>query len=117
MLASKSIPAHLARGVLGLGSLWASVAFGQTQPWLMVISLPVALLALRGCPMCWTLGLAETVLAKLRGKQPSSACLDGSCALNGPSSRKRESSPTALRALQHAERHLRAPRHPDAHQR
>jgi hypothetical protein len=29
--------------------------------------------------MCWTVGLVETVAAKLRGKDTSSSCTDGRC--------------------------------------
>lgn len=80
MFASRSIVAHLARGAVGLGALWVSVVWSETQPWLLFVSLPLGLVALRGCPMCWTLGLFQTVAAKLRGKQVERACVDGRCA-------------------------------------
>ncbi|WP_338700711.1 hypothetical protein V2W30_27645 [Streptomyces sp. Q6] len=38
---------------------------------------PLGLFALRGCPMCWVIGLAETVSAgRLRR-----SCAEGSCEL------------------------------------
>jgi hypothetical protein len=81
MFASRTLVEHLARGALGLGALALSVALGTEAPWLLALTLPVALLALRGCPMCWTVGLIETVVAKLQGRA-TQACVDGSCALS-----------------------------------
>ena len=58
MFASKSIPEHLARGAIA-----------------------VALVFLRGCPTCWTVGLVQTVIARLRGKATTAFCVDGRCSL------------------------------------
>ena len=87
MFASRTLVEHLARGALGLGALALSVALGTDAPWLLALTLPVALLALRGCPMCWTVGLIETLVAKLQGRSIH-ACVDGSCALS-PKNEKR----------------------------
>lgn len=60
MFASESLAVHLGRGVVGFGATALGVASGN-----FVILLPllvVALVALRGCPMCWTMGLVETVI-------------------------------------------------------
>ena len=86
MFASKTISGHLARGALGVGTMAFALSTAATHPWLPLAALPIALVALRGCPMCWTVGLAQTVFAKLRGKSTKGLCLDGSCAL--PSSRE-----------------------------
>jgi hypothetical protein len=80
MFGSRSLRIHLARGALGAAALSASVAWGEHTPWLLALTLPVAVIALRGCPMCWTVGLVGTLMAKLEGR-PSDACVDGSCAL------------------------------------
>lgn len=80
MFGSRNLRIHLARGAVGLGALAASVAWGEQWPWLLVLALPVALIALRGCPLCWTVGLIETVVSRLQGRT-SDACRDGSCAL------------------------------------
>jgi hypothetical protein len=80
MFASKSVIEHLGRGGIGLAALVATALLAPSHPVLSLALVPVALIALRGCPMCWTVGLVETVIAKLRGR-PSDACVDGSCAL------------------------------------
>ena len=82
MFGSRNLSIHLARGAVGASALTASVAWGEHLSWLLALTLPVALIALRGCPMCWTVGLFETVLAKLQGRT-SDACADGSCAIAG----------------------------------
>jgi hypothetical protein len=79
MFASRSLTEHLLRGASGIAALALALQLMPQHPWAMVPLLALALLALRGCPMCWTLGLVETVVAKVRGK-PSSGCSDGSCA-------------------------------------
>jgi hypothetical protein len=58
---NRSITVHLLRGVLGFASLYAAASCVSTRPWLMVILIPLALFLLKGCPMCWTLGLIETL--------------------------------------------------------
>jgi hypothetical protein len=80
MFASKSLVQHLARGLVGIGAFIASVFWATSQPWLSVAALALALVALRGCPMCWTIGLWETVAARVRGKPTNESCADGSCA-------------------------------------
>jgi hypothetical protein len=59
-----SLAIHLLRGLVGLSSLCLAV---WTYRWLGLFSLlflPVALWALKGCPMCWTIGLFETLIAR-----------------------------------------------------
>lgn len=85
MFSSKSIAEHLVRGVIGLSALAAaSGLMASSHPWLGLAALPVALVALRGCPTCWLLGLAQTVIAALRGKPTEGYCVDGTCALRRP---------------------------------
>jgi hypothetical protein len=79
MFASKTVVGHLARGVVGLGALLGGVLLTERHPWLALSLLPVALFALRGCPMCWTVGLIQTVHARLRGRSTDGLCRDGSC--------------------------------------
>jgi hypothetical protein len=80
MFASRSLAEHLARGVVGLGTFAAAMPLAPSHPWALAL-LPLAFVALRGCPMCWTMGLVETVVAKLRGKDARSSCTDGRCAI------------------------------------
>ncbi|WP_374209269.1 hypothetical protein [Kitasatospora sp. A2-31] len=75
--ASATVPRHLARGALGFGALAASLALLPATGPASLLLAPVGLIALRGCPMCWAIGLAETVSAgRLRR-----SCTDGRCEL------------------------------------
>ena len=58
---SRSLSVHLLRGAAGLGllglGLWGFVVVG----WPALLLIPPAGLLLKGCPMCWTQGLFETL--------------------------------------------------------
>lgn len=84
MFASKSIAVHLVRGFLGLGALGGAMALLSQHPLVALALFVTGLVALRGCPMCWTLGLFETVRAKLSGRAVDGTCFDGSCATSSP---------------------------------
>jgi hypothetical protein len=72
--ASRSIWEHLARGVIGIGAFAGAVLWATSYPWLALLAVPVGLIALRGCPMCWTLGLVMTVVAKVQGRPAKASC-------------------------------------------
>jgi len=75
--ASRSLPAHILRGLVGFGSFAAAVALIPVFWPASVLLAPLGLLALRGCPMCWAIGLAQTVS---RGRLRRD-CDDGVCSL------------------------------------
>ncbi|MGP3967045.1 hypothetical protein [Streptomyces sp. 6N223] len=75
--ASASLPRHLMRGAVGFGALAGSVALIPALGPVSLVLLPAGLLALRGCPMCWTVGLVQTIS---RGRLRR-ACEDGQCKL------------------------------------
>ncbi len=69
--ASASLLEHLARGALGMGAIATAIWLGSLDGvwWALPVALPLAglaLLAFRGCPMCWTIGLAEMLGRALR---------------------------------------------------
>ncbi|MFI5642497.1 hypothetical protein ACIA8H_34510 [Streptomyces goshikiensis] len=75
--ASATVPRHLARGAVGFGALVGSLALLPLAGPVSLLLAPVGLVALRGCPMCWAIGLLETVSAgRLRR-----SCTEGSCEL------------------------------------
>lgn len=80
MFASRSVPAHVARGLLGIGALCMAAVWASSRPWLALLAFPVALVLLRGCPMCWMLGLIETLQARLPNRAKSERHGDGSSA-------------------------------------
>ncbi|MFE1443570.1 hypothetical protein [Streptomyces sp. NPDC058739] len=75
--AGATVPRHLARGAVGFGALAASLALLPVSGPISLLLAPVGLIALRGCPMCWAIGLMETVSAgRLRR-----SCSEGRCEL------------------------------------
>ena len=63
---SKSLIGHLLRGLTGFVAVyWAFMH--QSEPVLAVLAVGLALVLFRGCPVCWTVGLMETIAGKLRG--------------------------------------------------
>ncbi|MCX5199241.1 hypothetical protein OOK31_36080 [Streptomyces sp. NBC_00249] len=76
--ASSSLPRHLVRGLIGFGGAIASVALLPTVGPVSLLLLPVGALALRGCPMCWAIGLMQTIS---RGRLERT-CENGQCTLS-----------------------------------
>src|SRR4051812_29351013 len=58
---NRTIGLHLLRGALGLAALYMSFSTFRGSTWGTLIFLGAALFLLKGCPMCWTLGLIETI--------------------------------------------------------
>ncbi|ADI03503.1 hypothetical protein SBI_00382 [Streptomyces bingchenggensis BCW-1] len=75
--ASASLPRHLVRGAVGFGALVGSFALIPAVGPVSLVLLPAGLFALRGCPMCWAVGLIQTIS---RGRLERS-CEDGQCTL------------------------------------
>ncbi|MEU6105049.1 hypothetical protein [Streptomyces flaveolus] len=75
--ASKSVPRHLARGAIGFGLIIGSIALVPVAGPATLLAAPLALIAFRGCPTCWMIGLAQTVT---RGRLER-RCADGVCSL------------------------------------
>jgi hypothetical protein len=74
--ASDSLAGHIRRGAVGFGLLGSALALTSSIGGAAFLLVPAGLLALRGCPMCWTVGLIETISAgRLRR-----TCTDGDCA-------------------------------------
>ncbi len=73
MYCSTSVGIHLLRGLAALtliiGALYLS-AFGTAGLIVATIAFVGAILLLRGCPMCWLIGLLET-LRRRKEKAPS----------------------------------------------
>ena len=60
MFASKTLTEHILRGLAGIGALWSAVAIAESHPWGSLALGALVLLAFRGCPICWSIGLFET---------------------------------------------------------
>ena len=83
MFGSKTVLAHILRGVIGFGALASAILLARNADTASVhasVALAiVALIALRGCPVCWTIGLFET----LRGMLMRGATANASQGLKG----------------------------------
>ena len=62
---SRTIATHLLRGAIAAGALAWALGSGSAHPTLGLGSVGVALLAMRGCPMCWVVGLVDTIGARM----------------------------------------------------
>jgi hypothetical protein len=89
---SASPTRHLVRGAVGIGSLVGAFVL---LPWVglaALVLLPVGLVAMKGCPTCWAIGLMQTLS---RGRLER-VCVDGVCELRaspGRSAGERLASP------------------------
>lgn len=75
--ASTSVPRHLARGAIGFGLIIGSIALVPVAGPATLLAAPLALIAFRGCPTCWMVGLAQTISLGRLERQ----CADGVCTL------------------------------------
>lgn len=67
MFGSAFLSAHLIRGVAAAALLTWAIVHQTAYPWLSLGAGVAALVAFRGCPMCWTAGLIETLAQRNRG--------------------------------------------------
>ncbi|HSZ13834.1 MAG TPA: hypothetical protein VK790_07350 [Solirubrobacteraceae bacterium] len=61
--ASTSVARHLARGAVGFTLIGAAFALAAGGTPLALALIVPGMVALRGCPTCWAVGLAQTISA------------------------------------------------------
>jgi O-antigen ligase len=66
LFGSRSVTAHLLRGVIAAALVAWAVLNRLSHPGLALVAGVAAVIAMRGCPMCWTVGLFETIAERLR---------------------------------------------------
>ena len=74
MFASKTIGGHLLRGAIAAVLIAWALLHQESHPVVALTAGAVALVAMRGCPLCWTLGLAATIVE--RAGSGRAACED-----------------------------------------
>jgi hypothetical protein len=84
-MAGEPLGRHLLRGAVGFGALAGAIALVPLIGPVGLVLAPVGLVALRGCPACWFMGLAE---ALSRGRLERT-CEDGVCELREVPGRSR----------------------------
>lgn len=80
MFASPTLLAHLARGIAAALCLYLAVMFADRSIIAAVLFSGAAILLLRGCPMCWAVGLIETLGAS---RAPCSSCAPTAASASG----------------------------------
>lgn len=71
IFASRSLTEHFLRGGSGVLLLWLAVELSVSNPFVSLGLGITSLYLFRGCPVCWVIGLFETVYrgyAKLRSR-------------------------------------------------
>jgi hypothetical protein len=63
--ASSNLAEHLVRGVIAFLALAWALTHQENIP-ASSLAFIVALIAFRGCPMCWSIGLMETIMGRLK---------------------------------------------------
>ena len=63
--ANRSLAEHLLRGAIGFATMIVAVNVADRHPWSSLLLDILALLAFRGCPVCWTTGLLETLALRV----------------------------------------------------
>ena len=66
LFASETLPGHLLRGAVAFALLAAALHHRDDRPAWAAAGALLALVAMRGCPMCWTIGLVETIAQRFR---------------------------------------------------
>ncbi|MDP3760668.1 MAG: hypothetical protein Q8R01_09165 [Ramlibacter sp.] len=64
--ASRTVAGHLIRGAMAFALLYAAVSQQHTHPLWALLAGGLALVAMRGCPVCWTIGLVEALVQRWR---------------------------------------------------
>lgn len=67
MYCSRSITVHLLRGFGAVGLIALAAVYGEAHAWLLPPALIGAVFLMRGCPMCWLMGLAEAAKSGRKG--------------------------------------------------
>ena len=61
MFGSRTIVAHLMRGGIAAGLIAWALMHQSSNPAFAASAGVLAVIAMRGCPLCWILGLVETI--------------------------------------------------------
>ena len=67
--ASNSLTEHLLRGAMGIALLTYAIQVAHSAPWLSLGLGLLMLVVFRGCPVCWSIGLVETIHRKFSARR------------------------------------------------
>ncbi|MEP6791369.1 MAG: hypothetical protein ABI907_08350 [Ramlibacter sp.] len=66
LFATQTLTGHLLRGAAAFALLYGAISQQAAHPVWSVVAGLGALVTMRGCPVCWAIGLAETLQQRLR---------------------------------------------------
>ena len=61
LFATQTVTGHLIRGAVAFALLYFAFGDQHLHPVASLVAGLLALVAMRGCPMCWAIGLVETI--------------------------------------------------------
>src|SRR5262249_52469019 len=61
LFATQTLTGHVIRGAVAFALLYLAIEQQHLHPVASLLAGLLALVAMRGCPVCWTIGLAETI--------------------------------------------------------
>ena len=67
--ASKTLLEHLVRGAVGIAAFVLAFRIAFTHPMLALALAVVTVFCFRGCPVCWSTGLVDTVCSLRRDRR------------------------------------------------
>lgn len=78
MFATRTLAGHLLRGAIAFTLLWWALRHQHTHTATSLLAAAGAMWAMRGCPICWAIGLAETLQQRFTSRPvpPSPAGTD-----------------------------------------
>jgi hypothetical protein len=83
MFASRTIAGHLTRGAIAAALIAWALAHQSSDPGFAALAGIAALVAMRGCPLCWTMGLFETIGESMRLRRTGQTVRTVSCTRTG----------------------------------
>jgi len=61
LLATQTLTGHVIRGAVAFALLYLAIGQQHASPVASLLAGLLALVTMRGCPVCWTIGLVETI--------------------------------------------------------
>lgn len=61
LFATQTLTGHVIRGAVAFALLYLAIGKQHLHPVASLLAGLLALVAMRGCPVCWTIGLVETI--------------------------------------------------------
>ena len=61
LFATQTLTGHVIRGAVAFALLYFAIEQQRLHPVASLLAGLLALVAMRGCPVCWTIGLVETI--------------------------------------------------------